>query len=537
MSQEVRIPFPFIAQKDGLYKVIERKDGNINKYISRNVPLIHAKYRDVEFNHIYYEIHFKSDGKLIKTIEPASAIAKKSILLDLAFKDLNINDNNAKDFIDYFSLFEKENEIVIRNTVTRLGYINGEFYHNNNSSLEITTENNAYKRILDAIHTKGSLEDYQRNVFNKVKGSKVASFMMYASLASILLDEFKVEPFVIDIAGSTSTGKTTVLKLAASVWGKYDDLVHSWNVTEVGIERLATITNSFPLILDDTQKANYQNIIKSIYQFTTGSSRVRGSIEGIKNNYKWSNIMFSSGEHSIVNHKGNAGGASARVITVSRTPFEKIDFREIYEGLNKYYGTLGLAFQKEYEQYKEYYQHLYNVIYESYCEQYTLNDVLSRLVRLMSIIHLSGFILDRIDGFESNVTEICNTIFEDIIEENKTVNMPELKLNEILSVLDTKRNTIQSNENQLLIHEVNAVNREDFIGVTKNFLKTIFEPYEIQQIIKEWGIEKYLVTDKDRVQKSVKIRTAEGKYERIRVYAIKKEVINSLGYDFEIYSK
>src|SRR5699024_12180758 len=126
----------------------------------------------------------------------------------------------------------------------------------------------------------------------------------------------------------------------------------------------------------------------------------------------------------------------------------KIDFREIYEGLNKYYGTLGLVFQNEYEQYKEYYQHLYNVIYESYCEQYTLNDVLSRLVRLMSIIHLSGFILDRIDGFESNVTEICNTIFEDIIEENKTVNMTELKLNEILSVLDTKRNILQSNENK-----------------------------------------------------------------------------------------
>src|SRR5699024_122891 len=173
-----------------------------------------------------YESHFKTDGKSIKTIEPAIAITKKSIQRDLAFKDLNINDNNAKDFIDYFSLFEKENEIVIRNTVTRLGYINGEFYHNNNSSLEITTENSAYKRILDAIHTKGSLEDYQRNVFNKVKDSKVASFMMYASLASILLDEFKVEPFVIDIAGSTSTGKTTVLKLAASVWGKYDDLVH-----------------------------------------------------------------------------------------------------------------------------------------------------------------------------------------------------------------------------------------------------------------------------------------------------------------------
>src|SRR5699024_249250 len=115
------------------------------------------------------------------------------------------------------------------------------------------------------------------------------------------------------------------------------------------------------------------------------------------------------------------------------------------------------------------------------------------------------------------------------------VNMPEYRLEEVLSVLDTKRNQIQSNNHSLNGIDIIAVNREDYVGVTKNFLNSIIESHEINQLVSDWKRLEYLITDKDRVQKSVKIKTGNGKVENIRVYAIKKEVIKWLSYDFEIY--
>lgn len=529
------IPYPFFEKDGALYKLIVRKDEEVAKFISRNVPYITAKYRDVEFNHIFYEICFKSNNRLVKVTESASVVAKKNLLLNLALRGLNINDNNAKDFIDYFSLYERENAIPVEDTVMRLGYINGEFYHPDIATFKITAENIAYKKILNSIHGKGTLESYRKDVFEKIKQSYVATFVTYTSLSSILLKDFDIEPFAVEISGVTSSGKTTALKLAASVWGRYEDLVMSWNITNVGIERLAMITNSFPLILDDTQKASSQNLINAIYQFSSGIGKVRGSLEGIRNNYTWSNILLSSGEYSMVNRKENTGGASARVITIGRAPFKSIDYTDLYEGLGKSYGTLGVAFQKEYEKNEGVYKELFNEITKKYKMKYKMNDVLSRLVRLVSIIHLAGLILNQVKGFRTNVAEVCETIFEDIIESNKTVNMPEYRLEEVLSVLDTKRNQIQSNNHSLNGIDIIAVNREDYVGVTKNFLNSIIESHEINQLVSDWKRLEYLITDKDRVQKSVKIKTGNGKVENIRVYAIKKEVIKWLSYDFEIY--
>ena len=48
----------------------------------------------------------------------------------------------------------------------------------------------------------------------------MAMMFVYASLGSILLHDFNVEPFIVDMASKTSTGKTTALKVASSVWGQ-----------------------------------------------------------------------------------------------------------------------------------------------------------------------------------------------------------------------------------------------------------------------------------------------------------------------------
>ena len=50
--------------------------------------------------------------------------------------------------------------------------------------------------------------------------------MLYASLGSVLLYEFDIMPFIVELAGSTSTGKTFTLNLVASVWGLLISQLH-----------------------------------------------------------------------------------------------------------------------------------------------------------------------------------------------------------------------------------------------------------------------------------------------------------------------
>ncbi|MCQ6307615.1 DUF927 domain-containing protein, partial [Bacillus cereus] len=98
--------------------------------------------------------------------------------------------------------------------------------------------------------------------------------------------------------GSTSTGKTTALKVAASVWGT-NQLVNEFNATKVSVERKAAFLNSFPLLLDDSRKADERLLQSFVYTFSGGRSKGRGSVGGSQREYTWRNIMLTTGEVSL----------------------------------------------------------------------------------------------------------------------------------------------------------------------------------------------------------------------------------------------
>ena len=66
----------------------------------------------------------------------------------------------------------------------------------------------------------------QKHVFNQIKNLPMVMVMLYASLGSVLLREFGLQPFIVEISGSTSTGKTFTLNLVSSVWGQVILLLH-----------------------------------------------------------------------------------------------------------------------------------------------------------------------------------------------------------------------------------------------------------------------------------------------------------------------
>jgi len=167
-------------------------------------------------------------------------------------------------------------------------------------------------------------EDKWFELVEALREFPIAMLAIYASLAAPLVGYLDIPGFIVDISGETSGGKTTVLRLAASVWGRpsdaYPSAMYSWDSTQVWIERTAGFLHSLPLILDETKRARHPRVVRDIiYTFCHGQGRGRGSLDGTRHTPSWQSVLISSGEGMATSFSEDAG-TRARVVSLTGKP-------------------------------------------------------------------------------------------------------------------------------------------------------------------------------------------------------------------------
>lgn len=86
---------------------------------------------------------------------------------------------------------------------------------------------------------KGSLKDWKENICKHCDGNNNLTFALCIGLASTLLKFFPtVGTTIVNFVGKSSTGKTTALKVAASLWGE-SKFKRQWRATSNGHEGAA----------------------------------------------------------------------------------------------------------------------------------------------------------------------------------------------------------------------------------------------------------------------------------------------------------
>ncbi|MFV5937271.1 DUF927 domain-containing protein [Mammaliicoccus sciuri] len=532
-QDEQKIPDNYkIGENSWLYKMVEKGKGDekqiVPLLITSTPPFITKCFKDIESLIVSYEMSYLKANKVTKLPVQALDIRDAKNIINLSSKGLDVDSNNRSELVQFISMFMRLNNLPTNKTVSRLGHVRGHFIHPLiDSDVELIIHEEGYKRLVNAFKTKGTLQDYSDTVFKQVKDSPMAMMFVYASLGSILLHDFNVEPFIIDLSGKTSTGKTTALKVAGSVWGT-DDLRSEWNTTKVSVERKASMMNSFPLIYDDTRKAPVYQLADIVYQFSGGRSKGRGNIHSIDSESTWQNILISTGETSIVEYGQEKAGISARVITLQDNPFnDDVDLRDLYDGLENNFGHLGLAFIDQYNKHTLEYKESFKGHEKLFIEKAEDNEIMQRLGRAFALLQTAAEIINDIENFEHDPYKIVNTAYESMKENNKSIDKPKQMLVSLLESLDSSRNSITGDGyTEVFNTEVKAIHKKNLLcvlGKTVNdFLTT-----ETTSITKEWRDRGYLATDKNEIQKSVKVN---GK--KHRGYAIKNEIINELGFDF-----
>ena len=148
---------------------------------------------------------------------------------------------------------------------------------------------------------RGSLKMWQQNVAAYAVGNSRLTLALCSAFASPLL-RFSpdVETGVVHLFGETSTGKTTALRVAGSVWGGNPQsklgYAHSWNGTDKAILAKASSYSQTLFCLDEFKLAT-PNIVQAVYDLSSGEERGRLTQAGkLRTTKKFRVMVLSTGE-------------------------------------------------------------------------------------------------------------------------------------------------------------------------------------------------------------------------------------------------
>ena len=158
--------------------------------------------------------------------------------------------------------------------------------------------------ILDAAahgpyEAAGSVEDWRDGPAKLAAGHVLPVLAISVALAGPLLSLAGIEGGGVHCYGQSSQGKTTLLQLAASVWGRggTPGYVRTWRATANGLEGAAAGATDTVLILDELGQVDAREMGAALYSLANGSGKARAHRDGaLREPRSWRVLTVSSGE-------------------------------------------------------------------------------------------------------------------------------------------------------------------------------------------------------------------------------------------------
>jgi putative DNA primase/helicase len=161
---------------------------------------------------------------------------------------------------------------------------------------------------LNPFSEKGTVEQWRHEVAAKCACNSRLLFAASCSFGAPLLNQANTESGGFNIVGGTSTGKTTALYVAASLWGNPDTYKQSWRATDNGLEGIAARYNNVLLPLDEMGQIEARKVGEVAYMLANEQGKNRANKNGAARGRKsWRLLFLSSGEIGIADHMKTAG--------------------------------------------------------------------------------------------------------------------------------------------------------------------------------------------------------------------------------------
>lgn len=280
------------------------------------------------------------------TVHREALASPTDIVRNLLDHGARVDPGNGRDLVAYLNAFVPKQS---RLRVTQPGWVGDPFespcfaygskqYGKAGNGKRLSFAPVPGTRVHEALTTSGTLEEWKTRVAEPLRGLHVPMFALCAAFTAPLLRLVGEESMGWHLFAETSRGKTTLLQVIASVYGRgaassgaQASLVQSWNATDNAVELMAQGSNDLPLLLDELKAGDDDSLGKVIYMLSqgTGKQRMKRALRSA-DAYHWRVASFSTGEMSVreaieASRKQSHGGQEVRLVGI---PLEDDDYGE-----------------------------------------------------------------------------------------------------------------------------------------------------------------------------------------------------------------
>ena len=194
--------------------------------------------------------------------------------------------------------------------------------------------------------TRGTVKGWQQEVAAFCRGNSRLLFTVSVAFAAPLLHLTGSEGGGFHLRGNSSDGKTTALRVAASVCGGRD-YMQTWRNTDNALETTAQQHCDALLLLDEIAQVDARAAGECVYMLANGGAKGRAQrMGGLRARASWRVLFLSAGEIGLLEQMSEAGkspraGQDARLAEI---PADAGKGLGIFENLHGYQG--GAEFSK-----------------------------------------------------------------------------------------------------------------------------------------------------------------------------------------------
>jgi len=334
-AERLRMPRGYDVERDGSLWVTDELDPDAKK-LALDAPLVVVRHlTDVYTATLRTDVRFRDmRGAWRTVIVPRERLGdSRALVAALRPYGCLVTTQNAAAAMRYLDAFERDNGALIEQArcAASTGWHEGQFV------LPATVAREGAERI----QLDGSPEQlrmfsaltpaYGADVTRHADALRVpmdaapeCALAVYAALAAPLLHVLRQGNFAVHLCGDSSRGKTSMLRVAASVFGdpRSTGWVASWNTTLSGLEHRASLLNDLPQIYDEVGVVGIEAAESFVYTLCNGEGRQRSTKElSLRETLRWRTVVLSTGERELADEATANTGAQARVINLPVSGF------------------------------------------------------------------------------------------------------------------------------------------------------------------------------------------------------------------------
>ncbi len=161
--------------------------------------------------------------------------------------------------------------------------------------------------VSNTFRQRGTVSEWRDAIARRCAGNSRLVFSLSCAFAGPLLHLAGVDSGGFHFRGDSSTGKTTALRVAATVWGG-GDFMQRWRTTENALESMAAQHCDVTMILDELAQLEPAKAGECAYMLANESGKARSKQSGApRARLSWRLLFLSAGEIGLADHVAESG--------------------------------------------------------------------------------------------------------------------------------------------------------------------------------------------------------------------------------------